>query len=90
MKEWATKEGTVNKLLELGFTPGPRNNWFTSKNKPDLVAKVYECAAGYFCICVDNAWQAPIVWSGPKADWDSLDCSDEFVGFLDEFYPGWR
>ena len=90
MKEWASKEDTVNKLLELGFVPGPRNGWFTCKLKNKAVARIYECRNGYYCVSVDDAWLAPIVWKGPKADWDKVDCTDEFIDFLNEFYPGWR
>lgn len=34
--------------------------------------RVYTCGLGYCCVVVDDdIWQAPIVWAGPRATWDT-------------------
>lgn len=57
-------------------------------------AVVYVCAAGYHCVSflfpsdtnpTTGAWQAPIVWTGPQAKWDTAtnqDLKEEVLLFI--------
>lgn len=37
-----------------------------------VTGRIYECGLGYHCVVVDDdIWQAPIVWNGPRASWDT-------------------
>ena len=56
-EQWASKEATEAKLKELGIT--------------NPLVKLYQCAYNYWCVDIDGGWKAPIVWSGPTADWDT-------------------
>ena len=96
MREYATKEATIEALLSLGFTKLKHiDNSFVSSGKDSAgftIAKavVYLCRNDYYCVDVNGGWQAPIVWNGPKAEWDTTDTTAEFVNWLDEHFAGWR
>lgn len=85
---YATKEQTTAKLIELGFTP--QGDLFVSPGKTPVTASIYLCRAGYYCVDIGpGAYQAPIVWNGPVADWDTSDTSEEFIKFMKKHFPGW-
>lgn len=48
--------------------------------------RVYQCGLGYYCVSVDETiWRAPVVWNGPRADWDDSTNESllrEFVTFV--------
>lgn len=94
-EQYATKEATVAKLKELGFIEVDGETLDSPKNDqyglPVVQAYVYQCGNGYWCVDVwGDGWQAPIVWHGPKADWDTSDTTEEFIAWSDTNYPGWR
>lgn len=96
MVEYATKEATISVLTGLGFK--------IVSNKPDhfippksgegrhgtAMVHIYKCRNDYYCVDVQGGWQAPVVWNGPKADWDKTDTRQEFIDWLDQQFPGWR
>ena len=96
MVDYATLETTTSALLDLGFKPydavgtffvSPKND----SNRSSVVKlKVYMCKHGYYCVDAMGGWQAPIVWNGPKAEWDTTDTTAEFVNWLDKHFAGWR
>ena len=47
--------------------------------------RVYRCGLGYYCVSIDDTiWQAPVVWNGPRAAWDTSTNESllrEFVAF---------
>lgn len=95
MELYATKEATIAFLEQLGFTRVVEDELFFDSPKSDFGGAiiqlfVYQCANGYWCVDADNGYMAPVVWNGPKADWDKSSLSDEFVAWLDNHHPGWR
>lgn len=97
MESYATREATEAFLESLGFTrfESARGVVFYDSRGEDAFGAVvqlyvYECNNGYCCVDVDGGWRAPAVWNGPKADWDKKDTSEEFVAYLDRYFPGWR
>lgn len=48
--------------------------------------QVYQCGLGYYCVSIDETiWQAPVVWNGPRAAWDTSTNESllrEFVVFV--------
>lgn len=62
----------------------------------DVFAHVYLAGSGYYCVSlrtsrdvslgVEGEWQAPVVWFGPRAEWDKTDESADFKRFLKDFY----
>lgn len=92
---YATKEDTVKTLTDLGFirvsvggdyfdAPKQRNGF------PIVQARVYQCRLGYHCVDLEGGFMAPCVWTGPKADWDTSDTTQEFVAWLDKHFPNWK
>lgn len=99
MEEYATKEATVAVLIGLGFKPDSNEHkpgYFNppksdeSRHGGRATAYVYKCRHGYYCVDVEGGYQAPVTWSGPKADWDKTDPRQEFIDWLDQQFPGWR
>ena len=99
MERYATKEATAAALVSLGFI---RFNdvCFDSPNEtetgsPVIQCHIYRCANQYWCVDIDVAdsnagWSAPIVWDGPRADWDKSDPLHEFVERITQANPAWR
>lgn len=98
MEQYATKEATVAALESLGFVRVvPKELFFDSpKNDaygmPVVQAYVYQCRNRYWCVALDGDYdyKAPIVWDGPRAEWDKSDTTVDFVKWLDKHYSGWR
>ena len=93
MESYASKQDTVAALEQLGFIRFD-DVWFdspkeTETGSPVAQCYIYQCRNGYWCVDVDG-FDAPIVWHGPKADWDKTNELDEFVNWLDNYNPGWR
>jgi hypothetical protein len=93
LKEYATKEDTIAFLLSLGFTK-VTEDFYDSPGVdvygPIVQVYVYECSNGYYCVDADGGFKAPVVWSGPKADWDTSDPGQDFITHLDKYFPNWR
>ena len=98
MEAYATKEATAAALVSLGFTRFD-DVWFDSPKEdefggPMVQCRIYKCRAGHWCVDVcgyaPDGFSAPVVWNGPKADWDHTNELDEFVAWLDQYNPGWR
>ena len=98
MESYASKEATEAFLEGLGFTrfesPGGVV-YFDSPGEDGYSCTIvqlypYECNNGYYCVDVDGGWRAPVVWNGPKAEWDKKDTSEEFLAYLDLYFPGWQ
>ena len=97
MEAYATKEATAAALVSLGFTRFD-DVWFDSPKEdefggPVVQCYIYKCSNKYCCVDVSGTvdrFEAPIVWNGPKADWDHANELDEFVAWLDRYNPGWR
>lgn len=98
MMEYATKEATLAFLKNIGFEllgSDSEEPIFLDSPGKDIHGcivqiHVYQCNNGYYCVDVDGGWRAPAIWNGPKADWDKKDTSEEFVAYLDRYFPGWR
>ena len=97
MESYATKEATEAFLESLGFKRleiATGAVFYDSPGEDEFGTIVqlypYECNNGYYCVDVDGGWRAPVVWNGPKAKWDKEDTSEEFVAYLDLYFPGWR
>lgn len=97
MESYATKEATEAFLVSLGFKPLETATGVVFYDSPGedvfgtiVQVHVYQCNNGYYCVDVDGGWRAPVVWNGPKAEWDKKDTSEEFVAYLDLYFPGWR
>ena len=91
---YSTEQDNINSLESIGFTPSdyiddygvvhttwesPGSNWAGAV----VYVHLYLSAAGYYCVAVDEEnWRAPI--------FQSPECLDEFVSWLDKHYPGWR
>jgi hypothetical protein len=91
---YATLAATQQALITLGFKAldamcfdSPESDWAG----PVVQASIYKCSADYYCVTLsgDDSWGAPVVWSGPKAAWDTSDTTDEFFDYLDYHYTGW-
>ena len=93
MKVYATKQGTIAFLLSLGFTK-VAEDFYDSPGVDEhgsiVQVHIYLCGNGYYCVDADGGFLAPVVWSGPKADWDNQDSGQEFVDHLNKNHPGWR
>ena len=96
MEAYATKDATVAALEQLGFTrvvpdelffDSPKNDEF---GMPVVQAFVYQCPNKYWCVDLEGAFRAPIVWSGPQASWDTTDTTQGFIDWLDQNNTGWR
>ncbi len=97
MEAYATKDATVATLKQLGFVQVVPNELFFDSPKSDeydmpvVQAFVYQCPNKYWCVALDgDSFSAPIVWNGPRANWDKTDTTEEFVQWLDKHYTGWR
>ena len=94
MEGYATKEDTIKFLKELGFIEIDSST-YNSPNSDSYgmhVAQVYiyKCVNGYYCVDVEGGYKAPVVWSGPRADWDTSDPGQDFVNYLNKYFPTWR
>ena len=93
MESYATKEDTIAFLLSLGFIK-VCDTFYDSPGVdvfgPIVQVHVYVCGNGYCCVDVDGGFKAPVVWSGPKADWDDSDPGQDFITHLDKYFPSWR
>lgn len=95
---YATLAATVSSLRDIGFAmhhESEQDLCFASQGKgwhgaPVVVAEIYQCSAGYYCVSVHGDWQAPITWSGPTASWDDSNPLHEFAEFLNKHYAGWK
>ncbi len=96
MEAYATKDATVAALEQLGFTrvvpdelcfDSPKSDAY---DMPAVQAHVYQSGSKYWCVDLEGAFCSPIVWSGPRASWDTADTTEEFVQWLDKHYTGWR
>lgn len=98
MKHYATFAATTAALLSLGFIQHEDAPHFFDSPKEDsygmpvVQAYVYECSAGYHCVDLDGCaeYSAPVVWNGPRAEWDTSNSLEDFVAWLDKYYSGWR
>lgn len=103
MEAWASKEATLAALTALGFIQTVTDddvreddNVFLDSPKEDPFGPVvqvlaYRCRLGYWCVAADlDGFQAPVVWNGPRTDWDTSNPTEDFVKHLDENFPGWR
>ena len=93
MEQYATKEDTVAFLLSLGFTEV--DDAFYDSPGRDIYGSivqvhVYLCGNGYYCVSADGGFSAPVVWNGPRADWDTSDPGQDFVNYLNNYFPNWR
>ena len=93
MEGHATKEDTIAFLLSLGFTK-VTEDFYDSPGVDEhgsiVQVYVYECSNGYYCVDADGGFKAPVVWSGPKAVWDTSDPGQDFITHLDKYFPNWR
>jgi hypothetical protein len=93
MEQYATKKGTIAFLLSLGFTE-VCDTFYDSPgcdaHGSIVQVHIYLCTNGYYCVDVDGGYKAPVVWSGPKADWDTSDPGQDFVNYLNKYFPNWR
>ena len=93
MKEYASFEATHAKLLELGFLPTDGETYDSPNNDkygiPVVQVYIYQCNYGYYCVDVYGDYRAPIIWDGPKAIWDRVDSTKEFIEWLNSNYPNW-
>lgn len=98
MESYATLAATAAALESLGFIrfddvffDAPKE---TETGSPVVQCIAYRCSNGYWCVDVGghitDGFSAPVVWNGPKADWDHANELDEFVAWLDQYNPGWR
>lgn len=100
MEKYASLKDTAQFLKNLGFvdldgdfkffdSPGTVN---VGDYKMSVVqVHVYRCLYGFYCVDIDGGgYMKPIVWHGPKADWDESDVGQEFVQYLDKHFSGWR
>lgn len=97
MESYASREATAAFLESLGFKSLETTTGVVFYDSPGedvfgtiVQVHVYQCNNGYYCVDVDGGWRAPVVWNGPKAEWDKKDTSEEFVAYLDLYFPGWR
>lgn len=94
MESYASEEKTVQCLLDLGFIHVRDNLFDSPKNDkydlPVVQVAIYRCSGNYFCVDVDGGFMAPIVWDGPKADWDNSNPTQEFEDFLNKEYGVWK
>lgn len=100
MEHYATIQDTLKVLGDLGFTgtdkqagflDSPKSNVVNGVEVPVAQLRIYTCNTGYCCVeHVPGGWQAPVVWNGPKAEWDIIDTTQEFIDYLNEVAPGWR
>ena len=97
MESYATKEATEAFLERLGFKPleiAADGVFYDSPGEDVFGAVVqvyiYQCNNGYYCVDVDGGYRAPVVWDGPKAEWDKKNASEEFLAYLDRYFAGWR
>ncbi len=95
MESYASLQDTISVLEQLGFQLVEEGSFFFDSPGTDwagsvVQAYVYECRNGYWCVDLDGNWLAPVVWNGPKADWDKSDTTKDFVLFLDQQCKGWR
>ena len=99
MEHYASKEDTAAVLVKLGFIRFD-DVWFDSPAEdefgmPVVQVWIYQCRENYWCVettgrSSNMAYSSTIVWKGPKADWDKMDETVEFVEMLDKEFPGWR
>lgn len=102
MEAYATKQDTVDALVTLGFIPFEDEDGRqyldsakeTDTGSPYVQLYVYQCSNKYWCVdangILNSGFDAPVVWKGPRADWDKAVELDEFVEWLDQYNPGWR
>ena len=95
MENYASREATVEFLESIGFTAvEPNGDFFDSPGKdtfgPVVQLYIYPCANRYWCVEADGGYKAPVVWNGPRADWDDSDQGKDFVEFLDRNHSGWK
>ena len=97
MEKYASYQDSREVLEELGFVPlsdaadetvfdSPGEDWVGSV----IQVQLYQCRNNYWCVDADNGFMAPIVWNGPRADWDDSDTKMEFTKWLDKNHPGWK
>lgn len=93
-EEYASKEDTINKLVELGFTEVEAEHLgltrVTKKGTRITQATVYRCMNGFWCVAVEGLWRSPIVWNGPDIGHGVPNQTECFVEFLNKQCPGWR
>ena len=97
MEAWASKKDTIEALISIGFDEAQeiRGCIYMDTLKQDefgsvLQCRIYECNNGYYCVDADDSWFAPVVWKGPRADYDNSNPLEDFIAFLDRNFPGWR
>lgn len=95
MESYASLQDTVSVLERLGFQRVKEGSFFFDSPKSDAFGSivqvyVYQCRNRYWCVDLDGNWLAPLVWTGPKAVWDTTNQTAEFIAFLDKEFPGWR
>lgn len=102
MEQYASKEDTIKALLEIGLvqveskpdyylSPTSFLNPASQMYTPVVMCRVYQCHEKWYCVQVGlNGWRAPVIWNGPKADSDKTNPIEEFVSYLNMYYPGWR
>lgn len=96
MEQYATKEATIALLQQLGFTRVAEGELFFDSPKingwglPVIQLFAYQSSNGYWCVDVGSGYRAPVIWNGPKAEWDKTNMSDTFIAWLDKHCPGWH
>ena len=103
MEAYATLKDTLAALQSIGFSKIDEVNGHVYMDSPKgtnmgAVAQLHVCQLArskYWVVDVTtaeivNGFVAPVVWEGPKAQWDNSKPLDEFVEWLDEYAPGWR
>lgn len=86
MERYASKPDTLNALKSMSepdFLVGLEASIddddidgtieVTADQRVDVYyVSIYKCGLGYWCVMVDGCvWGAPIVWNGPRADYDT-------------------
>ena len=93
MEQHATKEDTIAFLLSLGFTKVTEDFYDspgTDEHGSVVQVFIYLCSNGYYCVDADGGYLAPVVWSGPRSGWDTSGPGQDFVNYLNKYFPNWR
>ena len=97
MEHFASYQDSRTVLEELGFIPlseSSEETIFDSRGTDQFGSVVqvylYQCHNSYWCLDIDGGYLAPIVWNGPRAEYDKSDTKADLIKWLDENHPGWQ
>lgn len=95
--ESATFDATVDALVKLNLKEHGLFFWLHSLDAKTgdfflgykveaglrvTVGRIYECRNGYHCVVINgDVWQAPIVWNGSRASWDTSTDAETLTEF---------